>query len=198
MQDWYYSDKRDLVKWSVLLRLAEQHRFTRIIQIAYLRPSVFHMIDIAGQQSEIPLQVRRHFRNIRNVATLDATVSISVFDRAFDDRIAYGQALTQYLAVCGNDLRLIFLDPDIGLEPANSPPDLRHVLGSEARAIWSQLNANEVFAFYQHKTNRAGRPWIEQKRTQLENAIQVRRGTVSVAQSPAIADDVVIYFAVKP
>jgi len=32
-------DKRDLVKWSVLVRLAEQYELSRIIQIAYLRPA---------------------------------------------------------------------------------------------------------------------------------------------------------------
>jgi hypothetical protein len=72
------------------------------------------------------------------------------------------------------------------------------VLDTEARAIWSQLRANEVFAFYQHQTNKAGKPWIEEKRTQLENAIEAGKGAVLVGQSPPIAKDVVIYFVIKP
>ena len=50
MQDKYYADSRDLLKWGVLIRLAEQYLLSRIIQVAYLRPSIFPMIDIAGQQ----------------------------------------------------------------------------------------------------------------------------------------------------
>jgi len=197
MQDKYYADRRDLIKWSVLIRLAEQYKLSRIIQIAYLRPSTFDMIDIAGKQTELPPQVLAHFRNIRNITALHTEISISVFDRMFDGRITYHKALSRYLAEFGAELRLVFLDPDTGLQPAGKP-DLKHVFDAEAHAIWSQLKTSEVFAFYQHQTNRGGKPWIEEKRTQLENAIKVGKGAVLVGQSPGIANDVVIYFAVKP
>lgn len=194
MQDKYYADRRDLIKWSVLIRLAEQYNLSRIIQIAYLRPSTFGMIDIAGQQTELPPQVLTHFRNIRNITAVHNEISISVFDRVFDVRIAYHEEVSQYLAQFVPELRLVFLDPDTGLEPAGKA-NLKHVLDAEARAIWAQLKTNEVFAFYQHQTNKAGKPWIEEKRTQLEKAI---KGAVLVGQSPAIAKDVVIFFAIKP
>ena len=197
MQDKYYADHRDLIKWSVLIRLAEQYRLSRIIQIAYLRPSTFDMIDIAGQQTELPPQVRMHFRNIHKITALHTDIRISVFDRVFDDRRTYYDAVSRYLAKFGAELRLVFLDPDTGLEPAGKPV-LKHVLDAEAYAVWSQLKTNEVFAFYQHQTNRAGKPWIKEKRTQLENAIKVGKGAVLVGQSPPIAKDVVIYFAIKP
>jgi hypothetical protein len=197
MQDLYYSDKRDLVKWSVLVRLAKQYKLSRIIQIAYLRPSKFGAIDVVGQPSELPWEVLAHFRNIRNAAALKAEIAISIFDRMFDERMTYRKAATQYVASFRSDLCLIFLDPDIGLEPLRRP-DLRHVLNDEAHEIWSQLKTNEVFAFYQHKTNMAGRPWIEDKRLQLEKAIGCGKGKVLVGQSGSIANDVVIYFAIKP
>jgi hypothetical protein len=197
MQDKYYADHRDLLKWSMLIRLAEQYRLSRIIQLAYLRPSIFPMIDIAGQRTELPSQVRAHFRNIHNITPLHGDISISVFDRAFDDRTAYHDAVTRYLTEFAREPRLVFLDPDTGLEPMGRP-DFKHVLGSEAHAIWSQLKTNEVFAFYQHKTNRAGKPWIDEKRAQLEKAIKVEKGAVLVGQSPSIANDVVIYYAIKP
>ena len=197
MQDKFYADHRDLVKWSVLIRLAEQYKLARIIQIAYLRPSVFHNIDIAGQQMDIPPEVRKHFRDMRNVTAMGNAVSVSVFDLAFNHRAIYKQAVRQYLTRFAKELRLVFLDPDTGLEPGRSP-SLNHVLDSEAYEIWTQLNSNEIFALYQHQTNKAGKPWIDPKRTQLEKAIQAPPGTVSVAQSPRIANDVVILFAVKP
>jgi hypothetical protein len=98
MQNKYYADHRDLIKWSVLVRLAEQYGLSRIIQIAYLRPSNFGMIDIAGQLIEVPPQVRKHFRDIKNIEALKQDIPIDVFDLIFDDRRAYNDALTQYLA----------------------------------------------------------------------------------------------------
>lgn len=197
MQDRYYADHRDLLKWGVLYCLAERFRLSRIIQVAYLRPSIFPMIDIGGQEMKLPPQVRTHFRNIRNITSLHGDILISVFDRMFDDRRAYQDVVTQYLTESGPELRLVFLDPDTGLEPKRRP-DFRHVLDTEAHAIWSKIKTNEVFAFYQHKTNRAGRPWIEEKRTQLEKAIKAEKGAVMVGRSPSIANDVVIFYAIKP
>jgi len=37
MKDIWYADKRDLVKWSVLLKLDEINQIDRISQIAYYR-----------------------------------------------------------------------------------------------------------------------------------------------------------------
>ena len=200
MQNKYYADNRDLVKWSVLIRLAEQYKLSRIIQVAYLRPSFFDKIDIAGQKMELPPQVLAHFRNMRDITAIhtDHTeISISVFDRKFDNRKTYHNDLRQFLAAFGAERRLVFLDPDTGLQPAGGF-NFKHVLCTEARAIWSQLNKNEVFAFYQHKTLfTGGTCWCEKKRTQLEKAIEVGKGVVLVGQSPRIANDVVIFFAVK-
>jgi len=107
------------------------------------------------------------------------------------------RAVKQYLAVFENEPRLVFLDPDTGLESGRKP-SFDHVLDSEAYETWTHLNSNEVLAFYQHQTNRAGKPWIEPKRVQLERAIQASPNTVLVAQGPRIANDVVIFFGVKP
>ena len=201
MRNKYYADNLDLIKWSVLIRLAEQYKLSRIIQVAYLRPSTFNMIDIAGQKPEPPPpQVLAHFRDIRNVAALHTDIPISVFDLMFDDRTTYHEALSLYLEAFKAKPRLVFLDPDTGLQPARRF-DFKHVLCAEAHAIWSQLNKNEVFAFYQHKTTMAGKPWIEKKRTQLEKAIKVGKGEVLVGQMARIRNDdndVVIFFVVKP
>jgi len=169
VQHWYYADHRDLLKWSVLVLLAQRHRLSRIVQIAYLRPSIFPTIDMGGQETELPSEVRAHLRDINNIAALRNDISVSVFDRVFDDREAYQKAAIQYLANLGSEPRLVFLDPDTGLEPSGRP-ELKHVLDAEADAIWSELKAREVFAFYQHKTNRAGKPWIEEKRIQLSRS----------------------------
>lgn len=197
MQDWYYADHRDLLKWGVLVLLARQHGLSRIVQIAYLRPSVFPNIDLGGHEKELPLEVRSHFRNVNNVTALRNGISISVFDELFEDRKAYEKAAIRYLAGLADKRRLVFLDPDTGLEPAGRP-ELKHILDKEACAIWSELKTDEVFAFYQHKTNKNAKPWIEEKRIQLQKALRVREGTVQVGKSMRIANDVVIFYARKP
>ena len=177
--------------------LANQHGLSRIVQIAYLRPSVFPNIDLGGQVKEVPSEVRSHFRDINNVTALRNRISISVFGEPFEDRKAYKEAVIRYLTNLVDKPRLVFLDPDTGLEPAGRP-ELKHVLDTEAYAIWSELKTNEVFAFYQHKTNRNAKPWIEEKRVQLEKALKVEEGTVLVGKSMKIANDVVIFYATKP
>ena len=91
---------------------------------------------------------------------------------------------------------VVFLDPDTGLEP-NGGGDAKHVLESEALAFWNALPQGSVFVFYQHETNKAGKPWIEDKRAQLADAIRIPIEKLGVVSSPKIAKDVVLFYASK-
>jgi hypothetical protein len=71
------------------------------------------------------------------------------------------------------------------------------VLESEALAFWDALPQESVFVFYQHETNKAGKPWIEDKRAQLAGAIGVPIEKLGVASGPKIAKDVVFFYASK-
>ena len=81
MRDKWYGDKRDLVKWSVLLLLSEKFKAERILQIAYLRPSEFPKIEIDGKEEDIPPEVIAHFRNIHNIESLNTIIKITVFHK---------------------------------------------------------------------------------------------------------------------
>jgi hypothetical protein len=59
------------------------------------------------------------------------------------------------------------------------------------------MKNGDVFAFYQHQTNRAGQPWIEPKRCQLAEALQVQPDAIKMAQALDIANDVVFFFIQK-
>ena len=54
MKDIWYSDNRDLVKWSVLIKLAELCDVKQILQIAYFRKSQFGEIEIDGELYPLP------------------------------------------------------------------------------------------------------------------------------------------------
>lgn len=196
MRDKWFSDKRDLIKWSVLLILARRIRADRVIQIAFINPSEYGSIEIDGEQHQIPLEVLSHFRDIRNVTGLCQHPRISVFDIVLHERDSYLRAALSYVASFSDERCVVFLDPDTGLEP-NGGGDSKHVLNHEARAFWDALPQGSMFVFYQHETNKAGKPWIEEKRAQLADAIGVPPYEVGVASGQNISRDVVFFHAFK-
>ena len=102
--------------------------------------------------------------------------------------------MLKFLSTFKKQRCVVFLDPDNGLEPLH--PTLKHVLYSEARKIWNALKDGDIFAFYQHKTNCNGQPWIKPKQKQLSKAIGLRHDSIKIACFP-IAKDVVILFTQK-
>ncbi|HYA42424.1 MAG TPA: hypothetical protein VEF34_14045 [Syntrophobacteraceae bacterium] len=192
MQDVWFSDNRDLVKWSVLFRLAEQYHCRNILQIAYYRYRSWGTIQIDGRQVDLPKEVTDFFRNIRRVQEIQSTYKVIVFCGDFQGRNNYLNDTISFIHSFSEERCIVFLDPDTGLEP--SSPNFKHVLDSEAKAIFDAMKRDDVFVFYQHQTNRSGQPWIEPKRQQLIHALGVQAGDVKIAQGEKIARDVVFYF----
>jgi hypothetical protein len=195
VRDTWYADNRDLIKWGVLLRLAAMFEAVRIIQLAFYRPSEFGQLLIDGQECDIPEEVIAHFRNLRTIGSLGSKVRVTVFDPLLQDRAAHQQAALALLPAFGQERCIVFLDPDTGLEPRT--PSLDHVLALEARAIWDVMKSGDVFALYQHQTNRAGQPWIEPKRAQLAEALGVPIQALNIGSGPGIAQDVVVFYTQK-
>jgi len=196
MRDTWYADKRDLIKWGVLLRLAESYDVVRILQVAYYRPGLCGKLKIDDQEQDIPEAVIAHFRNLRTVASIASKVRVTVFDPVFEDRATYQQAVLALLPAYEQERCIVFLDPDTGLQP-HSRPSLDHVLNSEAAAIWKAMKSCDVFALYQHQTNRTGQPWIENKASLLAAALGIPPEAIKKASGPTIAPDVVLYYTHK-
>jgi hypothetical protein len=195
MQDCWYADNRDLVKWGVLLQLADTFEVQRILQVAFYRPNIFGQLVINGKASDLPAEVISQFRDVQKISDISPKVRATVFDLLFEHRATYLHAVLTLLPTFAHERCIVFLDPDTGLEPKK--PGLEHVLDTEARAIWDGMKNGDVFVFYQHKTNRNGRSWIEPKRIQLANAIGVQLAKILVAHAPEIANDVVLFFTQK-
>ena len=129
MRDRWYADHRDLVKWGVLLKLAEKFGCQRILQLAFYRPTEFDQIVLDGEPVDLPAEVIAHFRDIRSAARLTDRVGVTVFDKVFTDRRDYlGSALLLLKAHAATRC-VVFLDPDTGLEPGTPEsrpcPDFR-------------------------------------------------------------------------
>jgi len=196
VRDTWYSDNRDLVKWSVLFRLAERYGACLILQIAYYRPSNFGSVIIDDKEVTIPQEVLQHFRSIQNAKNIKSNIKIFVFDNLIKDRATYLNGAMSFIKSHRNGPRIVFLDPDIGLEPTR--PSLGHVLESEALAFWDALEIGDIFVLYQHQTPRKkSQTWIETKRVQSAEAIKIRENQLKVAHGKAIASDVVFYYSQK-
>jgi hypothetical protein len=195
MQDKFYSDKRDLVKWAVLHRLAETYQAHRILQLAFYRPSVYAKILLDGEEHDIPQEILDHFRDLRTIESINSKIRVKVFPEPFEQRDNYLKSVKSFLSIW-EEKCVVFLDPDTGLEPQH--PNLNHILEPEAKDIWEAIKSGDVYVFYQHQSNQAGRPWIEPKRGQLEGALGLPEHSIKIAQGPQIAHDVVFFYMQKP
>jgi hypothetical protein len=195
MRNIWYGDNRDLVKWSVLLYVAEQYSADRILQIAYFREGDFEKVEIDGTIQNIPAEVKAHFRDIRKINELASEVKISVFDMILADRLQYIEKACEFISLFNQERCIVFLDPDTGLEPER--PSLNHVLEKEAKVFWDILKPLDVFLLYQHQTNRSGVPWEEAKRIQFARAIGVPQDIIKIARGTQVARDVAFFYTQK-
>ncbi len=197
MRDKWYSDKRDLVKWSVLLLIARKHFSEKIFQIAYFRHSHYDKLQIDGREYEIPSETLAHFRSIRNIAKLTSQPEVIVFNDEFGDRELYVDGVKKFIRENSMGKRcIVFLDPDTGLEPFGRPSH-NHVLEKELRAIWNEMPPHWILAFYQHKTTMSKKEWVSPKHKQFSEALGIPIKDVKVAHGFAIANDVVFFSALK-
>ncbi len=195
MRDKWYADNRDLVKWGVLLTLAERHAATHILQVLYYRPTKWAYLEVDGEDVPVPAAVIRHFRRTSAVSAINAPVPIEVVADTFENREEYHRVVVHCICRRSTTPGIVFLDPDTGL--VSRTPTLDHVLDSELSTLWAELKAGDVLVFYQHQTNRNGQPWIPPKKEQFERAIGLPVGTAKQALAGKIAKDVVFFYARK-
>jgi hypothetical protein len=195
MRDKWFADNRDLVKWSVLLTLAERHAATHILRVLYHRPTKWADLEVDGEDVALPIAAIRHFRNTSSVSAIDVATAIEVMADPFDDRHTYHRKVIEKIRHRGATPGIVFLDPDTGL--ASRSPTLDHVLDAELSDIWRELKSEDILVFYQHQTNRNGEPWILPKKDQFEQAIGLPVGGAKLARSEKIARDVAFFYAKK-
>jgi hypothetical protein len=195
MKNCWYSDNRDLIKWSILIHLAFMNSASRILHIAYFQEHSFPKVELDYEEKAIPREVQQHFRDIKNIENLSSPNKVRLFDKVIIDRNRYVFEAKKIITRFIDDRCVVFLDPDTGLEPKK--PSLKHVLRKEANEFWENLKLGDVFVFYQHQTNKSGEPWEESKRVEFEKAIGAGKDTVKIGRGPKLAKDVVLFYAIK-
>jgi hypothetical protein len=195
MRDKWYADNRDLVKWGVLLTLAEAHGAKHILQVLYHRPTQWADLEVDGQTVPLPTEVIRHFRGTASVSGITSAAVVEVMADPFDKRDEYHLKVVENIRRRTMTPGIVFLDPDTGL--ASRSPTFDHVLDSDVADIWRELKPNDILVFYQHQTNRNGEPWISPKKEQFERAIGLASGAAKLARSEKIARDVAFFYLKK-
>jgi hypothetical protein len=195
MQDQWYGDKRDLVKWGVLVELARRHRLKHILQVPYKQNQDWSDLDIDGESVKLPQTVVEHFRDPTSASKISCSARIEVFPKLFDDRSDYHRELLRRIHSRTDRPGIVFLDPDTGLQPPGGRATKKHVLTSEIAEIWGALNSGDLLVLYQH-ANRSG-TWIKEKKRQFEKGLHPRKGTAKIAHGPEIASDVAFFFLEK-
>ncbi len=196
MKDKWYGDKRDLVKWGVLLQLASRYRTSRIVQVAYYRPETLlpKQIEIDSHEYRMREAVYKRFRNLMEIERLSSpSVQIKIVNSVWS---VQRRANYAYLQEVKAELRqlpidspgILFLDPDTGLEPPKSKPKLERVLESELTQIWKEaVRVKDVLVFYQPKAEgKKGESWIKPKKEQFECALGLSNGAGKMARSAVL------------
>jgi len=197
MRNQWYGDERDLVKWGTLLHLAKTHGAVRIVQVAYLRPDEKEYALYSKSGSfQIDPAILDHFRDLSDIQRLSESsgVEIDVFKDPFGGiRNDYHNRLTQYL-VGYPDPKIVFLDPDTGIAPANF--NYKHVKPDEIRTVFDSLKTGDVLVFYQHARQRV-RTWREDTLNDFIQALDKTENEVDMITGNGIANDVAFFIAKK-
>lgn len=199
MQDRWYGDNRDLVKWGTLLELARIYQVKQILQILYYRPSTWEQIEIGGHPMRISDEVIQHFRNAKSICQLKTSVPVQVLDAIFSGRHQYLQYVLGAIGSRTLKPGIVFLDPDTGLEPPSRNSNFGHVLYDELTTIWNNLEVGDVLALYQHKTGMNKSDFITPKLQEFVNALGINSAGAKYAHAPAFntANDVAFFYAKK-
>jgi hypothetical protein len=81
MRDWWYGDKRDIVKWGTIAYLAKEYSISRVLHVALYRSdrSIFHLIiDDSTDRPELPMEVICHFRDIDEIDRLAEKLQLRI------------------------------------------------------------------------------------------------------------------------
>lgn len=82
MRDWWYGDKRDIVKWGAIVVLAKQHDIHRVMQVALYRPDPPKYKLSFNDTTEPEFlrgEVIRHFRDLDDIHRLGKKVGLRIY-----------------------------------------------------------------------------------------------------------------------
>jgi hypothetical protein len=112
-----------------------------------------------------------------------------------ENREAYFDGVCRLLARDTSGMpRVVFLDPDTGMEPSRSSAKHAHVRDASLKAVWQSMRIHDTLVVYQHAPLSKKDGWIAERKAQFANAVGVE--PPSVDSRPKL--DVCFYWSTKP
>jgi len=152
MQDIWYGDNRDLVKWGTLVHLATREHLGLIVQVALFRKGKPITLKTGLETVPVPANVWSHFRKLGNIQSLCESPGpeMLVFADEFDHntRRSYFQRVAEVLRQ-RNEAKAVLLDPDTGLKLTKY--NAKHVIPPDILETWEALRKGDWLLLYQHR-----------------------------------------------
>jgi len=178
MRDCWYGDKRDIVKWAVLISLAHHYKTKTILWVVFYtfeRPK--HKLKLGDHDEPIPPEVWKHFRDIGQISRLGppAGVKIKVLNRPWkskpkSERDACFGHVAEKISKGAREPMIVFLDPDTGLG-RDKETKAKHVCPSELKTVFKAMRKRDRLVFYQHAQRRTD--WQKTTRKSFAEAIDL-------------------------
>lgn len=203
MKDQYFADKRDFMKYELLLDLVGQFRPRRLLSMLMLTPDddsaegnlVTYMPGLRRPELHAFLQGCLSARTRRVGLLRDFMTAVGVDYIPYRDDEYFARGRQAYFAACAQlarDHKLIFLDPDVGLETGTDGymrrrgPD-EYLMHLELAAIADAAPREAVFVVYQHLPNdkRLALTSTERKCRALSAAVRAPRAVYATDRDVA-------------
>lgn len=191
MRHEWYGDKRDLLKWATLVRLAREHA-AAILWVWMLTDDKakyrFEKPDAAG----FPGEVTKHFRDLRDIDRLakGAVVEVECYEERYQGAgDAYFTRLDTWIRErYSGSLRpvILFLDPDTGLEPESGTARGKHIHPDRITRLFGILRLSDSLVLYQHQWRETA--WKEITIRNLASALGCDESEITVYSSKVAAD----------
>jgi hypothetical protein len=209
MRDRWYGDNRDLIKWGGIRILCSENKINKVLWVAYLRDDKWTKIRFNDHLEPLPDKVLHHFKSIRkNMDRLRNNIGLDII--LVDDKInvkysrqsreTYTKLICEYIKNNANGNKVVFLDPDTGIEPNRL--EETHVSKKEVKDIWNSLKENDHLVFYQHRS--FDTEWRDKTKQMLASICESKEkikmwfADESINNNSAkLARDVVFYFIKK-
>jgi len=203
MQNKWYGDKRDLVKWGTLIHLAGEDPSARILQVLMMRPDCERDSGLAErgprgvQNRAISESVFDHFRRVHNITCLDKRIAI--YDKPFpekdqgrcqEERERYFLAVCEWIGRFRGKRRIVLVDPDTGIKRKRRT--WKHIEDGELKELYRQLDRGDTLVLYQHG-QLFRNDWLRARLAQFAKAVKVEKNKVRVFRCCELARDVALF-----
>ena len=200
MQGLWYGDRRDRVKWGALVHLSNTKGIRCIVQVAYFRHGTELKLQTEESEVPLPIQVWDHFSNLRHIERLGKAtgLKIIVLDQYFEPikRHDYINMIVSHIEEINKEIKgrkIIFLDPDTGIEPAKSSAP-EHVTKQDMEDIWKKaISQHDILIVYQHADHT--KKWLLDRKNTMSSTCE--NTPVEIILGKDIASDVAMLWCCK-